>query len=554
MILSAAGLSWTARVMGLCGFINLLAFIYLYRTSSVPYFRVTEHRVPVFKSSRSESVVMPHHKSLWPWRTYKSSPWTPVYLNVTKDKGSLAEGYLFLTAKSRDSSHEIRQKLGLVMRSDGDLVYAFNESFGMNDMRPQMINGTSHLTFWEGLSKKGHGFGNWNMMDSGYRRTSINLKAAIDPMVSKDMHLPGVLDFHEHETTPWGTVLVTAYNNTQADLTSVGGSKHGWVLNSWLYEIDIKTQQVIFSWSAMDHIPLKASKLPLKSYMGNGSKVQPFDFFHLNSIQAVDKDTLLINSRHTWACYLISRRTGKVLWGLDGSGEGGDFGPLPKKGIFKWQHHARAHNVTKDSMAISIFDNHNTEQDNGTVSTRGLVLGIQLPPNKEQVPVILRDLQTPQDTYADSQGSYQADLSNSNQLMGYGPIPVVREFGPGNDGKDLLWEGRFGHNDKAQSYRVFKHEWHATPMLWDPSLVIEKGWPSVRGYVSWNGATEVESWNVYRIWENSKVELIGKTMNKGFETKFHITGVPGNSSTCIMVGAVQGQEEVRQSNVACIRS
>lgn len=273
----------------------------------------------------------------------------------------------------------------------------------------------------------------------------------------------------------------------------------------------------------------------------------------------------MISSRHTWACYLISKSTGKIIWTLDGGGNTTEFGGLEEEAQFRWQHDARVQNITHGSIVLSIFDNHSTKQDKGTGPTQGLMLELGLPPNPTKSPRILRKVMTDGTPLVDSQGSYQSNLENGNQLLSYGPLSLIQEFGPSSDGSDLRWEGRFGHDFKSQSYRAFKGKWSATPADWNPSLVVEADAPGcnkqghegcLRAYVSWNGATEVKWWGVYcgsraktRIFGGSGVHLIGKAYKKGFETVFEVP--TSGANTCLQVGAMQSKTEVRRSNIAC---
>lgn len=489
----------------------------------------------------------------WPFRVFKSSPWTPPNITIFHNKGELSDGYLLLNPRSRNG-HSMKQTAPFVIASNNELVYAFNETQGTNNLRVQQFKGKPHLAFWEGLATLGHGYGNFHLLDGRYQQSSVNLRANILPNLRNESALAGVMDFHDHEITPRGTVWVTAYNNTPVDLSPVGGSKDGWVIDSVIFELDIATGKTLFTWSALDHIPLQDSKLPIVSYMGDGTVDHPWDHFHINSMQDLG-DNILINSRHTFSCYLISRKTGEIIWELNGSGDGGDFGPLPVRGQFRWQHNALAWNVTKNSMTISFFDNHNMLHDNGTLPSRGLLLWLALPPDGKTPPTILRNVNSPHGLYSDSQGSYNPSLSNGNQLLGYGPIPVVQEFGPGGD---LRWEGRFGDDDRAQSYRAHKAEWHATPKDWDPSLFVEEltrghvpGTVTLAMHVSWNGATEVDAWNVYTGLNGTAERYftgVGRALKKGFETVLWLD-VPEGS--CAQVGAVEYGKEVRRSNVAC---
>ena len=73
---------------------------------------------------------------------------------------------------------------------------------------------------------------------------------------------PSNIDVHELLITQNGSIIVTANNVTQADLTSVGGPSNGWVVEGLVYEIDIATNEVLFRWGSLDHladIPFSAS-------------------------------------------------------------------------------------------------------------------------------------------------------------------------------------------------------------------------------------------------------------------------------------------------------
>jgi hypothetical protein len=60
------------------------------------------------------------------------------------------------------------------------------------------------------------------------------------------------MGYEDNGITPHGTIVVTAYNLTMADLTAVGGNSNGYVWDSQFYEVDIKTGEVLFRWSALD--------------------------------------------------------------------------------------------------------------------------------------------------------------------------------------------------------------------------------------------------------------------------------------------------------------
>lgn len=186
--------------------------------------------------------------------------------------------------------------------------------------------------------------------------------------------------------------------------------------------------------------------------------------------------------------------------------------------------------------------------DNGTNQTTGLELLLPLPPSKQVSPIVLKSLTDPTEPiFADSQGSAQI-LPNDNTLMAYGQIAILKEYGP-SPNSNVRYTAQFAAPNLVQSYRGFKHEWHATPTT-SPDLVIEKnsnGTACGKGYVSWNGATDVIGWAVYEGPTRERLEFVGEVGYKGFETSF---GVKGKS--CVQVEVVIRGGEGRRSDVVCI--
>ena len=78
------------------------------------------------------------------------------------------------------------------------------------------------------------------------------------------------------------------------------------------------------------------------------------------------------------------------------------------------------------------------------------------------------------------------DLPNGNVLVGYGTAPYFTEFGA--DGHVLL-DARLAA--QGQNYRALRFPWAGRP-LEQPRLALA----SEQFYVSWNGATEVASWQL----------------------------------------------------------
>ena len=78
------------------------------------------------------------------------------------------------------------------------------------------------------------------------------------------------------------------------------------MLDGIVQELDIETGEVLFEWHSLDHIGL------------GESYYEPFDYFHINSIEVYDEDHLMISARRTCAVYKVNRKTGEVVWRLGG--------------------------------------------------------------------------------------------------------------------------------------------------------------------------------------------------------------------------------------------
>jgi hypothetical protein len=110
------------------------------------------------------------------------------------------------------------------------------------------------------------------------------------------------------------------------------------------------------------------------------------------------------------------------------------------------------------------------------------------------------------------QGNMQF-LPNSNVLIGWGSGPFISEFS--HEG-ELLFEARFPPD--GESYRAFRFPWSGHPTD-EPAVAVEQGPDDkLKLYASWNGATEVATWEVLAGPRQSRLEPVGSVPRDGFET------------------------------------
>jgi hypothetical protein len=352
------------------------------------------------------------------------------------------------------------------------------------DFRPQTYRGRPVLTWWEGASANGYGTGTGVIADSSYTRIATvkavgNLQA----------------DLHEFLISPRNTAYLTAYRRTTTDLTAAGGLSKGNVLSGVVQEIDIATGKLLFSWDSLDHVDPTASYVKPTTNPGD-----TLDYFHINSIFELDRETLLISSRNTWTVYAVAKASGKVLWRL--GGKHSDFRHATGT-RFEWQHHA----TQSQQGQLMIFDNASAPAQEQ--QSRALLLDLD---TKARTVTLVRALTHPAGLLADSQGSFQ-HLSSGEWLVGWGAEPYFSQFAA--DGT-LVLDGKLP--DNVQSYRTLAGDWAGQPA---DAPVITVGTNAARGstvYASWNGATEVAQWKVLAGSARSALQQKATVPKAGFET------------------------------------
>jgi hypothetical protein len=167
-----------------------------------------------------------------------------------------------------------------------------------------------------------------------------------------------------------------------------------------------------------------------------------------------------------------------------------------------YQHDARYHG----NGIITIFDNGRVNKNE---QSRGIVLKLD---EDAMTATLLREYTHPDTVFSDTQGNVQI-LPNGNVFVGWGSEPFFSEFS--RDDK-LIFDASFP--PELESYRAFRFPWKGQPEN-APAAVAEVGSEGhVTLYVSWNGATEVATWEVLAGAGSDQLESVGSAPRKGFET------------------------------------
>jgi hypothetical protein len=131
---------------------------------------------------------------------------------------------------------------------------------------------------------------------------------------------------------------------------------------------------------------------------------------------------------------------------------------------------------------------------------------------KEMRAKLVREYTHPHKQYAHAAGNAQV-LPNSNVFIGWGRALNISEFS--KDGK-LLFDARLPPQNK--SYRAYRFPWSGYPEERPAAVAERASEDEVRVYASWNGATEVATWEVLAGPSPGQLESLGSVARDGFET------------------------------------
>jgi Arylsulfotransferase (ASST) len=331
-------------------------------------------------------------------------------------------------------------------------------------------------------------------------------------------------DLHEFQITPQDTALITVYDAIDCNLSSVGGPRNGAVADTLMQEIDLKTGLVMYEWHSLDHVPLQSSY----SSPALTSRADPFDYFHINSLNVEQDGDLLIDSRNTWAAYDVDPTTGQVRWELGGKHSSFKMGPGTATA---WQHDA----IQLPEGPITFFDNGASPQVQA--QSRAIEVGLDM---QDMTATLVRSYEHSNPLVADSQGNVQV-TPEGDWMVGWGQAGYLSEIDSAgqvlfNAHLPLDWE----------SYRAFVAPWSGRPTQ-PPAVAVVPAAGAHRGasvYASWNGATEVASWRVLAGATPASLAPVGGGAKTGFETAIPLSAAVAGPYVAVQAlagtGAVLG--------------
>jgi hypothetical protein len=434
---------------------------------------------------------------------YSSAPsLTPSTVSITTPaKAGASPGYLF------QAPYQGKGTPGtMISEQNGSLVWfrPVPKDDSATNFQVQQYEGKPVLTWWQGrILEVGFGQGEDEIYNTSYQHIATIY-------AGNGYHA----DLHVIKITPQGTAWIDVFDPIHMNLSSAGGESNGVLTDSVVEEVDIKTGLVMWEWHALGHISLSESNnpAPKASY--------PWDYVHINSISpgpesgagsgADQPGQVLLSSRNTWALYDVNMHTGSIDWRLGGSHSTFKLGGGTR---FYWQHDSE----WQPGGLISVFDNGSDPPKEK--QSRGLLLD---PNTSSHTVTLAKQFTNPTKTLlASSQGNFlnlsSGESTSGNWLMGYGGLPNFTEYDPSGH---VLLDGTLGKN--VQSFRTYIDPWSGqAPGV--PAVAVSGS--SVA--VSWNGATNVASWQVLGGASATALAPVAKAAKAGFQTTI---AVPAGSA------------------------
>ncbi len=410
------------------------------------------------------------------------------HFTVTTTAPNPEEGYIFVAP-----FYWTRAKIGsylLILNDQGQLVYYQSVADALDawDFKEQP-NGL--LSYYDQKSST------FYLMNSHYQ--------VADTYQAGDGYFA---DLHDLQILPNGNALLMSYDAETIDMSKIveGGKTNATVTGLIIQELD-PSKNVIFEWRSWDHFSFFDSTSSLTD--------QNIDLVHGNSLALSNDGNLLLSSRDLNEITKINLQTGNVMWRLGG-----------KENMFTFvnsQSFAYQHDVRElPNGDITVFDNQGTQQ----VPAPSEGMEYKIDEINKTVTQVWGFTHTPP-VFATFLGDVQT-LTDGNMVLGWGApsqatgysFVTMTEVNPDNQ---TLFELVF--DQPYVSYRAFRFPWQGTPST-PPTLAYKENNGTLTLGYSWNGATEVASYQVYGGNSQQSLSLVDVEPKTDFETQSQFSNLP----------------------------
>ncbi|MEM7532789.1 MAG: aryl-sulfate sulfotransferase [Chloroflexota bacterium] len=430
----------------------------------------------------------------------------------------VGEGYIFITPNMLRNYNEFPYMM--MVDNYGEVIF-FRQTFSHpRDFKVQLGN---RLTYVE------EDLGAHYIFDNTYQR--------LERVEAPEEHR---LDFHDMRLLPNNHMLILTYQLLPVDMSALveDGDPNANLIECSVFELDAE-RNVIFEWSGRNHFNITDT-------IYGDIDSSWVDYLHCNTIVEDTDGHLLLSARNMNMVAKIHRQTGEVIWQLggpnndftfvDGLSTGGETDEVGHavhsigRGVYATEQTRLAFSQQHDPQRVPngnllIFDN-------GTgAASYSRAIEYELDETNMVATLVWEYRNTP-DTYGFIMGNAQR-LPNGNTLIGWGASvqPAVTEVA--RDGTKVF---ELSLPKTMRNYRAFRFPWQGYPLT-EPTVISttitnpETGIYSTTLAYSWNGATEVDAYQIYGDLSDEAASspttypttLLKTTPKTGFETSTVIT-------------------------------
>jgi hypothetical protein len=446
---------------------------------------------------------------------YLTLPRDIPHYSVTHTVNTSDEGYIFVAP-----FYWTKSTLGsylLILNSSGEIVYYQSVADDLNafDFKKQP-NG--FLSFFDQKDVT------YYLLDSHYK--------IVDSYQAANGYRA---DLHEFLLLPNGYAFIMSNDVETVDLSNVvpGGKTDASVTGLVIQEMD-PSKNVIFEWRSWDHFKFTDSTAGLTG--------DTIDLIHGNAMDISSDGNLLLSSRNLSEITKINLQTGDIIWRL--GGKANQFNFVNDNERFAYQHDIRQ----LPNGDIMIFDNQGTTEN--PAPSRAVEYKVD---EKKMTATLVWSYTHEPPIFATYMGDVQR-MTNGNNFIAWGapyegPGYVIGSMTEIDSNNNVILEITF--DQPYVSYRAFRYQWQGYPDTL-PDMAFKNDSSGLTLGYSWNGATEVSSYQLYGGSTPQSLSLIDQKPKTGFETQTHLDTVP--TGMCyFQVAAVDGNgTEMARSAVISI--